>query len=457
MLTYNKNLYPYQKEGAVWLSTLRNAILGDEMRVGKTPTAIAGADLIGARNILVVCPGIARPNWEREFQRWQMLLRDTCLIMSSKDRPTAEVVIISYELLSSRPVLIAILERQWDLLIIDEAHMVKNPTALRTQILYGANCDATKGIASKCKRVWLLTGTPIPNGLHEMWPHARALFPKACKGLETYTAWMNHFCYTVEGDFGTKVIDARDVDDFVDRFRMYIKRRLLKDVQPDLPPIRFSNVVVQPSTIPVRMQQVDEQETVIRAALAKARGGAAGGNADAEIMALAQIDTMHLSTLHKWTGIAKAPAVAEYIAAEMQQGLKKVVIFAKHSEVFEILKKTLPGKGAVINGQTPTKNRQPIIDEFQGRVPNKALDWIAVHIDIASTAIDLTAANDVIFAETTWVPKDVLQAAMRCMGVNQSKAVLARIMSLKGSLDEAINDTIVRKYRMISKIETRFT
>lgn len=817
---YHKDLFPYQKEGALWLSTLRNAILGDQMRVGKTPTAIAGADLIKARNILVVCPGIARPNWEREFQRWQMLLRDTCTIMSGKDRPTAEVCIVSYELLSNRPILVAIIERQWDLLIVDECfpadtlvetdrgpvriadifdgdelprvltrdpvsgglrtqrvlrairhkrksrlvkvthefghficteshkvytdeglkqasqlggsnlfrlqsgfpyapegqshssvlhpgmrpeppfcndgagvraktasnrdagmpvvridifgdscssykvlfdkmlgqvagyseasepgvlqngcsqngcdedcdrvsalfggqstpiggpeaevrptgrneeapravgsperenlprsargerqhytateegtriawatdgvsysdgtgevtvrepsalllcgpggptpetgggdrrpqpqnekmaflgceerksivlsrvdrvevlergsgpgfdsgceqdqwvydlevdgdhnyfadgclvsncHLVKNKDALRTQILYGAACDGTKGVASHCKRVWLLTGTPIPNGLHEMWPHARALFPKAVKGLENYNAWLDHFCYSVEGDFGTKVLDARHVDDFVERFHPYIKRRLLKDVQPDLPPIRFSNVVVQPTTIPVRMQHVDEQETVIRAALAKARGGAgANPDADAEIAALAAIDTMHLSTLHKWTGIAKAPAVAEYIAAEMQQGLKKVVIFAKHSEVFEILKKTLPGQGAVINGQTPTKNRQPIIDAFMGRVPNQNLDWIAVHIDIASTAIDLTAAQDVIFAETSWVPKDVLQAAMRCMGINQSKAVLARIMSLKGSLDEAINDTIVRKHRMISKIETRF-
>lgn len=452
----HKDLYPYQKEGAVWLSTLRNAILGDQMRVGKTPTAIAGADIIGARNILVVCPGIARPNWEREFQRWQMLMRYTCTIMSGKDRPTEEVVIISYELLSNRPILEALIARRWDLLIIDEAHAVKNKDALRTQILYGADCTATRGIASRCARVWLLTGTPIPNGLHEMWPHARALFPKAVKGLENYNAWLDHFCYSVEGDFGTKVLDARHVDDFVERFHPYIKRRLLKDVQPDLPPIRFSNVVVQPSTIPVRLDHVDEQETVIRAALAKARGGAAGAGIDAEIAALAAIDTMHLSTLHKWTGIAKVPAVAEYVAAEMQQGLKKVVIFAKHSEVFEVLKKTLPGKGAVINGQTPTKNRQPIIDAFMGRVPNQNLDWIAVHIDIASTAIDLTAANDVIFAETTWVPKDVLQAAMRCMGVNQHKAVLARIMSLKGSLDEAINDTIVRKYKTISKIETRF-
>ena len=451
MRAIHKDLYPYQQEGAVWLSLMRNAILGDEMRVGKTPTAIAGADLIGARNVLVICPGIARANWEREFQRWQMLLRDTCTIMSSKDRPTAEVVIVNFELICSRPVLVPLLDREWDLLIIDEAHLVKNKDALRTQVIYGRDCDATRGLASKAKRVWLLSGTPIPNGLHEMWAHSRALFPRAVKGLEKYTDWVQHFCWSTEGEWGTKIIDSRNIDDFVDRFAPYIKRRLLKDVQPDLPPLRFGNVVVQPSSVPPRLAHVEEQELVLRAALAQTK---MRPDQD-ELAALATVQTMHLSSLHKWTGIAKAPAAAEFIANEMQMGLRKLVIFAKHSEVFEILKKTIPNC-AVINGQTPTKMRQPTIDAFQGRVPGKSLDVLAVHIDIASTAIDLTAANDVFFVETSWVPKDIPQAAMRCQGVSQTKPVLARLMSLKGSLDEAIHETIARKYKMISKIETRF-
>ncbi len=331
----HKDLFPFQKEGAVWQSTLLNAILGDEMRVGKTPTAIAGADIIGARNILVICPGIARVNWEHEFRRWQMLLRDTCCIMSSKDRPTGEVVIVSYELICSRPVLEPLVTRRWDLIIVDEAHLVKNPESLRTQVIYGRHCDATKSLASRAARVWLLSGTPIPNGLHEMWAHARALFPKAVSGLESYSAWMNHFCYTERGDFGVKVMDARHIEDFVERFHPYIKRRLLKDVQPDLPPIRYSNVVVQPDTVPVPMAHSLSRTPCF--ARHSPRRVAAPAMVD-EIAALAVIETMHISSLHKWTGITKSPAVAEYIAGEMQQGLRKVVIFAKHSEVFEVLK-----------------------------------------------------------------------------------------------------------------------
>jgi SWI/SNF-related matrix-associated actin-dependent regulator 1 of chromatin subfamily A len=448
----HKDLYPYQVEGAQWLSSMRNAILGDEPRVGKTAAAIAGADLISARRVLVVCPAIVRPNWEREFQRWQMLLRTTCLIMSSKDRPMADVTIVSYELTCSRPVLLALLAVDWDLLIVDECHKTKNPFALSTQVIYGGDCTAAKGLASKAKRVWLLSGTPIPNNLAEMWSHARALFPSAVKGLERYTDWVDHFCYTQEGDYGTKILGAREIEDFVDRFAPFIKRRMLKDVQPDLPPVRFSAVTVQPASVPPRLVHVDESEAVIRAALARAK---LMPNAD-DLQAIASMDQMHLSSIHKWTGIAKAPAVAEFILREMQEeGLKKVVIFAKHTEVFDILKTTLP-YCEVINGKTPNKDRQPIIDAFQGRVPGRRINALAVHLDIGSIGIDLTAASDVVFAETSWVPKDVLQAAMRCQGVNQTKPVLARIMSLKGSLDEAINETIVRKHRMISKIETRF-
>ena len=163
MNAIHRDLYKYQVEGSHWLSLMRNAILGDEPRVGKTAAAIAGADIISARRVLVVCPAIVRPNWEREFRKWQMLMRTTGLIMTSKDRPTEDVAIVSYELLSSRPVLLALLAVDWDLMIVDEAHAVKNPSALRTMCLYGGDCTATKGLASKAKRVWLLSGTPIPN------------------------------------------------------------------------------------------------------------------------------------------------------------------------------------------------------------------------------------------------------------------------------------------------------
>jgi SNF2 family DNA or RNA helicase len=449
------DLYPFQKEGALWLCEQQNAILADEMGLGKTPEAIAGADLIGAKRVLTICPGIARANWEREWHKWQMIPRSTCLIKSHKDRPTADVVISSYTALQSRPVLEALLSVEWDLIVADEGHLLKNKDALTTQICYGGAIDGRKGLASKTKRFWLLSGTPIPNGPHEMWTHARALFPKAVEGYEGYNSWVDRFCYWKEDRGVQKVMSAINVPDFVERMRPYIKRRVVADVLPDLPPLRFGHIIVAPAQVPPMPDQAAEADAIIRSAMAS-RKDRSKEISEEDMLALSTTQQMHIASLLRWTGVAKAPAVADAIRTEMENGLKKVVIFARHTEVFEILEKRIPGFVS-ITGKTPERKRQGIIDAFQGRVADNNPPALGCHIDIASTALTLTAADNVVFAETGWVPKDILQAAKRCHRIGQDRPVLARIFSLKDSLDEAVSDTIVRKYKSVSRIETQFT
>ena len=454
------DLFPFQKEGALWLPQAKesagrleqNAILNDEMGLGKTPEAIAGADLVRARKILVVCPGIARDNWEREFKHWQMIPRSTCTVKKQNDPLDADVVITSYTSLQFRPVLVAVLSQHWDLVIFDEAHALKNPQALTTQICYGVNTDGSKGVVSKADRVWLLSGTIIVTGPHELHTHGKALFPRAVRGLESYSAWMDRFCYWRENEGIKRVLSAINVPDFVERWRPYIKRREVKDVLPDLPPLRYGHVIVTPNKVPQLTDSAQEADMILRAAMASCRDGKP---TDDEVAAIINAESMHIASLLKWTGIAKAPAVAEAIRTDMENGMKKIVIFAKHTEVFEILQKGIPGL-QVINGKTPEKKRQWIIDSFQGRVADSDPPAIACHIDIASTALTLTASCDVAFAETGWVPKDVIQAAKRCHRIGQNKPVLARVFSLKGSLDEIVSGVLVHRFNMMSRIDTQF-
>lgn len=431
----------------------QNAILADEMGLGKTPEAIAGCDLVKARNILVLCPGIARDNWSREFAHWQMIPRSTCMIKKGTDKPTADVVIVSYTGLQSRPVLEALMARHWDVLICDEAHALKNPAALTTMIVYGVNCDRAKGLAKCADRVWLLSGTIFPNGPHEVWTHANALFPEATKNLESYQRWVDRFCYYRDDDDGLRrIMEAINVKEFTERLFPYIKSRKVKDVLPDLPPLRFGHVTVVPSKVPKLSDSAFEAEQIIRAAL----GNVGNDPTPEQLDAILASEKMHISSLLRWTGIAKAPAVGEAIRTDLENGLKKVVIFAKHTEVFEILQREIPGLEC-ITGRTPERKRQDIIDRFQGHVPNKDLPAIAVHIDIASAALTLTASSDVVFAETGWVVKDILQGAKRCHRIGTTKPVLARIFSLAGSLDEVVSDTIVRKHKTVSRISAGFT
>lgn len=452
-MNLHPNLFPFQREGARWLASQGHAILADEMGVGKTAQAIAACDLIGAKNILVLCPGIARENWEREFQQWQLRLRTICLIRSSKDRADANVVISSYAGIQSRPILLQLVNRRWEVVICDEGHALKNKDALTTKIVYGHDCTASKGLAALADRVWLLSGTIICNGPHELWTHCRALFPHAARGLERYNAWFDRFCYWQPSEDGRRmVLAARNVDEFVERVRLHIKRRQQKDVLPDLPALRFASFTVEPTKLPPRSEPVIEAEQIVNAALARCKDNPGQD----EMQALLSINMMHVATLLKWTGIAKAPAVAELINYELANGLEKVVVFARHTEVFSILEKAIPGSVSITGKLTSDKKRQEIIDAFQGRVPNKNPRVLLVHLDIASTALTLTAANNVVFAETGWVPKDVLQAAKRCHRIGQHRPVLARIMSLRGSADEIVSNAIARKHRIVSQIESHF-
>ena len=68
-------LYPHQQRGVDFLASRRAAILADDMGLGKTAQAIVAADRIQARDILVICPAIARTNWQREFTTWQTVPR----------------------------------------------------------------------------------------------------------------------------------------------------------------------------------------------------------------------------------------------------------------------------------------------------------------------------------------------------------------------------------------------
>lgn len=450
----HRDLYPYQIAGAKWLAGMQNAILADEMGLGKSGQAVAAADLIGAKHILVLCPGIARDGWEREFHKWQMIARSTCLIRKSTDKPTAQVVIASYTNIQTRPVLEALLSQTWDLLICDEAHLLKNKDALTTQIVYGGKCDGKKGLASKAARVWLLTGTIIPNGPHEVWTHANALFPDAVSGLERYNAWVDRFCYWVADERGgQRVISAINIPEFVNRMAPCIKRRLTADVLPDLPPLRFGHVPVMPASVPRLPAQAEEAELVLRAAFSKLKKEPSID----DIKYILQADAMHVASILKWIGVAKAPAVAEMIKTDFAGGMDKVVVFARHIEVFEVLKKAFPG-ALIITGKTPQNKRQGIIDTFQGVGVNngQSPNILLCNIDIASTAITLTASANVVFAETSWVPKDIIQAAKRCARIGQTRPVLARIPSLKGSLDEIVINTFVRKNRSIENIESQF-
>ena len=435
-------LHSYQHVGARFLAERNVAFLLDTMGLGKTIQAIRGADLVGARRILVLCPAIARIGWAREFQAWQTTDRSIAVVRSGSDLQKqdvigADVLLVSYTMLASEKSRRALLTRRNQVLICDEAHSLKEPKAVRTRAVYGSRINRATGLAALADRVWLLTGTLFPNHPAEVWTHLAALLPAQLEevvGSRRKADFIERFCVTTEDG---RIVGGKRIDELTAILRPHALRRTLDDVALELPPLTWSNVTIEPDKLPPKPEMAPEELAVVESARSKILDGES----------LTAADLMHISTLKRWVGVAKAPAVADLLSQETEP----TVVFAVHSAVIDTLAASLlRGECAVIDGRTPVNARQDAIDNFQAGKVRVLICQMA----IASTALTLTAAAHVVFAESSWTPSDMAQAATRCHRIRQTRPVLCRVVSLAGSLDEIVNAVIVRKMSVISQIDS---
>jgi SWI/SNF-related matrix-associated actin-dependent regulator 1 of chromatin subfamily A len=424
-------LFPFQQRGAAFLAERRAAILGDAMGLGKTVQAIEATRIVNARRVLVLCPNISVTNWRREFAQWRQgddvdltVLGHATLAASARR---------AADLLAADP---------FDVLIVDEAHAYKDPQARRTQRLYGLRCSGVNSLAARAQRVWLLSGTLMPNHAGELYPHLRALFPSlpVVRG-QSYWHFVERFCVVAQTPFGQQISGTRNGAELAAALRPVFLRRKGEDVLGDMPPITWQTRTVDPRAVPPRDEAA---EALLRAAAAK-------GDSDEalkELRAIAFSD--HVARLRQAFGLAKAPAVAE-IVNDLQAAGEQVLVFGAHvAPMAEIAKAT---GGALLVGDTAAGERQRMVDAFQA---GEARVLVA-NLSIASTALTLTAARHVVFAETSWVPADLQQAAKRCHRIGQTRPVIAAIVSLAGSLDEQVNGVLVRKARDAKEFDALIT
>lgn len=434
-------LSEYQIDGAYFLANTRFALLGDSPGIGKTAQAILASDMINAKNILVICPAVARVNWRREFEEWSVFSPHFSIVYNLKDKATNKAI-CSYDYATENHVELS--KTQWDLVICDESHFIKEPTAKRTQGIYGKN-----GIIRSAHRFWGLSGTPAPNHAAELWP---MLFTFNATKL-SYESFVERFCRTRPTYYGgrrqEKIIGTKTdkIPEIKEMLSGVMLRRLKKDVLKDLPPIRFEQVSVEGTPLldilNLDMSEVKKQQKMAE----KATLGLSG---DALSEAIERLGSS-MSSLRRFVGLQKVKAVAELITQELNDGqYDKIGIFAWHTDVIAQLKKELSQfNPVVINGSVSAPMRQGSIDSFQ---TNKKVKVFIGNIQAAGTAITLTAAHEGLFIEESWTPGENLQAADRFHRRGQEFPVRIRIASLADSIDEKVTSVLVRKMNELTQI-----
>lgn len=453
-----ETLFPYQLTGAQWLATKEQALLADEMGLGKSAQAIHASDRVGAQDILVICPASVRVNWEREFENFSPMDRPCSVILTGTDPiPARGVVIISYDL--AVKLAHKLKTKTWDVLILDEAHYLKERTADRTKAIYGRG---VKFPGIQAKRIWRLSGTPAPNNASELYTQ----FKSAGLAQENYWDFTFRYCAGFDSNYGYKITGHKNVEELKGRMAPFMLRRTKEEVLTELPPIHFQQVVVERSAVeldpyfyeqwvgigqPQFLENLKIADTTLRAALEQVSGGSQKTPNEARLGVLEAMAPA-MVTLRRYIGMAKLPAICEILKEELANDPKlKLVLFAVHQTVIEDARLRMAKFHPVtLYGGTPAIKRQKNIDRFM-RDP-KCRVFIG-NVQAAGVGITLTVANEVVFLEQSWVPADNAQAAMRCHRIGQTRPVRVRIFALHKSVDEQVQQTLLRKSRELTKLD----
>jgi superfamily II DNA or RNA helicase len=395
----------YQAFGAKFALVQERVILGDEMGLGKTMESLAAICHLaakGATHFLVVCPASVVINWTREVER-HTLLEARRLHLPGAKRQAAEqewaakggVAVTTFEALRT---MAADLDVSVAMMVVDEAHYVKNPNALRTQ--------AVSEWAARSRRVLFLTGTPMENKVAEFRVLVGHLRPNVAENL----------------DITDEALDGT-------RFRQQVApvylRRNQEDVLHELP------------------DRLETQEWVALegAAMRAYRNAVLEGNFMAMRRAAFDPGTVK--------GSAKLRRLAE-IVSEAADGGRKVIVFSYFRDVLETVAEVLAGPDGVpgvpvlgpLTGDIPPVERQALVDKLTS-VSGPAV--LVSQIQAGGVGLNIQAASVIIIAEPQLTPSIEEQAIARAHRMGQVRRVDVHRLLCEDSVDQRILELLAAK------------
>ena len=449
------DLRPYQKTGIGWLWLLSQlglgACLADDMGLGKTMQIIALLLVVKKRRnktaSLLVLPASLLANWKAELERFSPSLR--CLFLhgsqmskeeieslaASKEDGLAEIdlVLTTYGMLLRQ---VWLRERQWRLLIIDEAQAIKNPTSRQTR--------AVKQLGASARIA--LTGTPIENRLGDLW----SLFDFLCPGLLGSSTRFKGF---------VKSLARRDSDQYAplrNLVRPYILRRLKTDqtIISDLPEKTEVHAWCGLSKAQVILYR--QEVARLAKALETLDGMQRRGLVLSSLMRLKQICN-HPSQLlgderydpHSSGKFTRLAELCEEFASRQQ----KLLVFTQFREISEplagFLAQQFSQPGLVLHGGTPVKQRKRLVDDFQRE---EGPPFFVLSLKAGGTGLNLTQASHVVHFDRWWNPAVENQATDRAFRIGQRNNVLVHKFVCLGTVEEKIDELIVEKTALASDI-----
>ena len=418
----------HQKEAIEKLVRNKKFILADDMGLGKTTSTIIAALETGAKKVLIVCPASLKINWQREIANYSD--RSVYIAEGKKFSDDHDFVIVNYDILKNFHDIkekdkSEIMKINFDLVIMDEAHMISNPQAQRTKI--------ANDIASKSNRVWLLSGTPMTSRPMNYYNLLNLVdSPVAMNWMAYAKRYCNGFQFSVGKRKVWNVTGASNLDELRERTSTHILRRLKEEVL-DLP-----EKIITP--VYLRLKSKDYEELM-------------GEYFDwydqnPEESSSLTIQFGKLMKVRKVIAQEKINNTIELAENIIEQG-KKVIIFTNFTDTLNQIYNHF-GKSAVyLDGSCSKFHRQNAVDEFQ---TNDKIKVFVGNLKAAGVGITLTSAEAVIMNDLSFVPAEHSQAEDRSHRIGQKNSTSVYYPLFENTIEGAIYDILNRKKKIISTV-----
>jgi SNF2 family DNA or RNA helicase len=383
-----------------------NAILADEVGLGKTVEAgLVRAELMArgmrGRTLLLVPAGLVgqwRAEWAEKFA-WDS---------STHPANPADVVVLSLDAAKRSPLREAVLAQPWDLLVVDEAHHLKNP---RTQ-----NHALVKAVPRR--HTLLLTATPLENRLNELYSLVTLVAPDV---FGSYWQFYRQFVLAPR--------TPRRTAELKELLARVMVRHRRGDAGLRLPPREVTLLPIRPT--PAERQLYQDLTDHLRRAYAERLSG--GGN----LLPILTLQRELCSSPHAlldtiegadWLGEKRGALVEMAQAVAMPAKARALLDLARYVEepllvftefcatadmlVSELRRAGIPARG--FSGKTPPTDRRRAIQWF-GDTPRAVL----VSTEAGGQGLNLQFCHNVVNYDLPWNPMRVEQRIGRVHRLGQ--------------------------------------
>ena len=392
-----------------------------------TSTIIAALET-GVKKILIICPASLKINWEREIANYSD--RSCYIAEGKKFSVESDFVIVNYDILKNfhdpkdkdNSLLI---QSNFELVILDEAHMVSNAQAQRTKII--------NDFAKNIKRVWLLTGTPMTSRPINYYNLLNLIESPVA---QNWMAYAIRYCQGFQFRAGNRkvwnVTGASNLEELRDRTSKQILRRLKEDVL-DLPDKIITPVYLRTSSKEYKDLMGEYYDWL---------------KDKKEESSSLTIQFSKIMKVRKVIANEKVKDTIEFVQNIIDQG-KKVIIFTNFTDTLQLIHNHFGKESVYLDGSCNKVQRQYAVDQFQ---ENEKIKVFVGNLKAAGVGLTLTAAEAVIMNDLSFVPAEHAQAEDRAYRYGQKNNVLVYYPIFENTIEGVIYDILNKKKKIIRTV-----